>query len=46
MVAETLATVRRLRDPKGPAGQVLVRADSAFYGHPTISAAIKGGAEV
>lgn len=46
MVADTLATVRRLRDPKGPAGQVLVRADSAFYGHPTVSAAIKGGADV
>lgn len=25
---------------------MLVRADSAFYGHPTVSAAIKGGAEV
>jgi len=27
-------------------GRVLVRADSAFYGHATVSAAIKGGADV
>lgn len=46
IVADTLAPVRRLRDPKGLSGLVLVRADSAFYGHPTVSAAIKGGAEV
>lgn len=46
IVADTLATVRRLRDPDGSSGRVLVRADSAFYGHPTVSAAIKGGAEI
>ncbi|MFF7939795.1 IS1380 family transposase [Nocardia gamkensis] len=46
IVADTLATVRRLRDPEGLSGRVLVRADSAFYGFPTVSAAINGGAEV
>lgn len=45
MVADTLATVRRLRTP-GTIGKVLLRADSAFYGHPTISTAIRGGADV
>ena len=45
MVADALAVVARLRsaDAKGP---VLVRADSAFYGHGTISAAIRAGAVV
>ena len=45
LVAEALATVKRLRgaDVSGP---VLLRADSAFYGHATISAAIKAGAAV
>lgn len=46
ILSDTLATVRRLRDPKSHSGTVLVRADSAFYGYPTVSAAIKGGAEV
>lgn len=46
MVADALATVRKLRSPNSPAGKVLVRADSAFYGHPTVSAAIRGGADV
>jgi hypothetical protein len=27
-------------------GRVLLRADSAFYGHPTVSAARRGGADV
>jgi Transposase DDE domain group 1 len=45
MVADSLATVRRLRSPTARA-TVLLRADSAFYGHPTVSAAIRGGAEV
>lgn len=45
IVADTLATVRRLRDSDAT-GKVLLRADSAFYGHPTISAALKGGADV
>jgi len=45
MVSDTLATVKRLRST-GSTGKVLVRADSAFYGHPTVAAAIRGGAEV
>ena len=45
MVTDALAAVVRLRsiDAKGP---VLVRADSAFYGHATVSAAIRAGAAV
>ena len=45
MVCDTLAAVRRLRSTVST-GKVLLRADSAFYGHPTVSAAICGGAEV
>ncbi len=45
MVADTLATVTRLRPPQAT-GKPLVRADSAFYGHPTVSSAIRGGADV
>ena len=45
MVCDTLAAVRRLRSTVST-GKVLLRADSAFYGHPTVSAAIRGGAEV
>lgn len=45
IVADTLATVRRLRTA-GATSRVLLRADSAFYGHPTVSAALKGGADV
>jgi hypothetical protein len=45
MVADTLATLKRLRGTES-AGTVLLRADSAFYGHPTVSAAIRGGAQV
>ena len=45
MVADSLATVRRLRSPTSKA-TVLLRADSAFYGHPTVSAAVGGGAQV
>jgi hypothetical protein len=45
MVSDTLATVQRLRGAGTP-GAVLLRADSAFYGHPTVSAAIRGGAQV
>ncbi|HYO04740.1 MAG TPA: IS1380 family transposase, partial [Mycobacterium sp.] len=45
MVADTLATLKRLR-PTTSTGTVLLRADSAFYGHPTVSAAIRGGAQV
>ncbi|MGH3587395.1 MAG: IS1380 family transposase, partial [Pseudonocardia sp.] len=51
MVSDALATVDRLRTQAagtnveaGP--KVLVRADSAFYGHPTLGAAIRAGADV
>jgi hypothetical protein len=49
LVADALATLRRVRardDADSAPGRVLVRADSAFYGHATVSAAIKGGADV
>jgi hypothetical protein len=45
LVADALATVRTLR-PTGAAGPVLLRADSAFYGHATVGAAIRAGAAV
>ncbi|AHK32276.1 hypothetical protein Pd630_LPD05068 [Rhodococcus opacus PD630] len=44
MVTDAVATVRRLH-PRTPGG-VLVRADSAFYGHKMVSAAIRAGADV
>ena len=45
LVADTLATVHRLRsaDASGP---VLLRADSAFYGHKVVAAARRAGAAV
>ncbi|MEU2007137.1 IS1380 family transposase [Rhodococcus sp. NPDC019627] len=51
MVTDTLATVDRLRTQaigasRDGAPKVLVRGDSAFYGHPTIGAAIRAGADV
>jgi Transposase DDE domain group 1 len=51
MVTDTLATVDRLRTHSTESAaestpKVLVRADSAFYGHPTIGAAISAGADV
>ena len=45
LVGDTLATLRRLRG-KHPAGRVLLRADSAFYGHAVVHAAHLGGAQV
>ncbi len=45
LVADTLATVRRLRS-RGASGRVLLRADSAFYAHTVIGAAIRAGAQV
>lgn len=42
LVADALSALRRT----GTAGRVLVRADSAFYGHPAVSAARAAGAEV
>jgi len=55
MVADTLTTARHLRraatDPAARTTPVavpkpLVRADSAFYGYPTVGAALRGGADV
>jgi hypothetical protein len=45
LVADALATVKKLAAVPG-AVKPLVRADSAFYGHPTVSAAIRAGADV
>ena len=45
LVADALKTVRSIR-PEGNPGPVLVRADSAFYGSPTIGAAVRAGAQV
>ena len=44
LVADALKTVEGLH--AGRAGKPLLRADSAFYGHPTVAAAIKAGADV
>lgn len=45
ITADAVKTVTRLRSKKAP-GMVLVRADSAYYGRPTVLAAIKAGAKV
>ena len=45
ITADAVTTVQRMRS-KEAAGMVLVRADSAYYGRPTILAAIKAGAKV
>jgi hypothetical protein len=48
LVTDALKTVRGLATasrPKSP-GRVLLRADSAFYGHAVVGAAVKAGAEV
>ena len=42
MIADTLATVARLRSAEATA-KPLMRVDSAFYGHPSVAAAIRGG---
>jgi Transposase DDE domain group 1 len=44
-VGDILATVRRLRS-KTASGLVLLRADSAFYGHAVVAAAHRAGARV
>jgi hypothetical protein len=56
LVRDALKTVRGLRAAQGPTGsgstpgrvpgRVLLRADSAFYGHAVVGAAVKTGAEV
>lgn len=45
IVGDTLAAVTRLRSTEATT-KPLVRADSAFYGSPTVAAAIRGGAQV
>lgn len=45
LVADALASVKKLRT-SGSTVKPLLRADSAFYGHPTVSAAIRAGANV
>jgi hypothetical protein len=45
IVADSLATVRRLRSAEAT-GKPLVRMDSAFYGQPSVAAAIRGDADV
>jgi hypothetical protein len=45
IIGDTLATVKRLRSPEATA-RPLLRADSAFYGYPTVAAALRGGADV
>ena len=45
LVTDALKPVRQLR-PQAATGPVLLRADSAFYGSPTIGAAVRAGAQV
>ena len=45
LVADALSTLRRLARPAG-LGRVLVRADSAFFGHRAVGAALHAGADV
>ena len=44
LVADALKTAGKL--PGGSNSRPLVRADSAFYGHPTVAAVIRAGADV
>jgi hypothetical protein len=45
ILGDTLATVARLRSAEAT-DKALVRMDSAFYGYPSVAAAIRGGADV
>ena len=45
IVADALATVGRLRRPD-TTGSVLLRGDSAYYGHAVVGAALRAGADV
>jgi hypothetical protein len=45
LTADALAVAGSLR-PAGAASQILLRADSAYYGHATIGAAVRAGALV
>lgn len=44
LVTDALSTVKKL--PGGSNQRPLVRADSAFFGHPSVAAALKAGADV
>jgi hypothetical protein len=44
LVTDALATVKKLSGPAG--AKVLLRADSAFYGHGPVGAAVRAGAQV
>jgi hypothetical protein len=46
LVADALKTVKSLRSGEQPSSSVLLRADSAFFGSPTIGAALRAGAQV
>ncbi len=46
LVADALKTVQSLPGGPGSTRKPLLRADSAFYGAPTVGAAIRGGADV
>jgi Transposase DDE domain group 1 len=49
LVADALSTLKRLRandNQAEPPGPVLLRADSAYYGHAVVTAALRAGAEV
>jgi hypothetical protein len=46
LVRDALKTVRGLNQRPRAAGRTLLRADSAFYGHAVVGAAVKAGAEV
>ena len=46
LVSDALSTVHRLNQAGGEPIRVLVRADSAFYGHATVGAVVRAGADV
>ncbi len=46
LIADALKTVSNLTSGQSPAAKPLVRADSAFYTHATIGAAVRAGADV
>ncbi|PKZ63290.1 IS1380 family transposase [Gordonia terrae] len=45
LIADTLATLGRLRSARA-SGPILLRADSAFYGHRAVTTAMRAGAQV
>jgi hypothetical protein len=46
LVTDALATLKRLSGSGDEPMKVLVRADSAFYGHATVGAAVRAGADL